>query len=102
VPRGTIVTGLVTAGPVSPVDRPGQANTAQVTKGQVIARAHDGSAARRADIGADGTYRLELPPGRYTLTAEGTGAMRCNPEDTQVPAGGGPVHVDITCDTGIR
>ena len=102
MPGRTTVAGVVSAGPTSPVERPGQPNTAPVATGQVVARAADGAVAARTSIATGGSYRLELPPGRYTLIAEGTGSMRCTPVDADVSASDRPIKIDLTCDTGIR
>lgn len=53
----------------------------------------------RTTTETDGTYRVEVPPGNYVVTADA--GMSCELMDARVDAG---VYstVKIPCDTGIR
>jgi hypothetical protein len=65
------------------------------------ARRNDGTT-RTVLIHADGTYRLRLPPGIYTLSVQtGTVLPRCPPATVSVPAET-TIRADVSCDTGIR
>lgn len=55
-----------------------------------------------ARSGADGSYRLELPEGTYTLDAVSRDALiRCAARTVTVTAARTTAG-DITCDTGLR
>ena len=97
-----VLTGGVTAGPTCPVERVGHpcpptpvvAVEVQATAaGRIVASTHSG---------ADGTYKLELPGGTYSIDAVTENMLpRCVPRTVTVTA----AHAtsgDITCDTGIR
>jgi hypothetical protein len=52
--------------------------------------------------GPDGSYRLDVPAGSYTITAIAASAFpRCSPQFVHIAAGR-TVVVAISCDTGIR
>ena len=53
-------------------------------------------------ISEDGTYRVSVPAGTYTVNVK-TGSLlpRCPPVEVAVSAGA-IVHANILCDTGIR
>jgi hypothetical protein len=95
------VAGRVTAGPTCPVERVGHpcpphlvlAKVEVRTGRAVVASTHSGS---------DGTYRLEVAAGTYTLVVVPNGVFpRCAPRTVSVAAGG-TVRANIICDTGIR
>jgi hypothetical protein len=101
-PGSGVVTGLVTLGPTRSVQRVGDPDPYEpVGQGTVVATSADGQEVGRAPIGADGRYRLEVGPGDLTVTATGTGAMRCDPVTVTVGAQGS-VTADVRCDTGRR
>ena len=96
-----IVTGRVTAVPTCPVEqvghpcppRPVVAEVQATAAGRIVGSAHSG---------ADGTYRLELRVGGYTLVAVTQNALpHCPPRAVTVTAAH-TTRDDITCDTGIR
>ncbi len=100
-PAGSGVFGFVTAGPTCPVERSGQPCPPRPVGGRVEAEA-GGAVAGSADIGADGSYRLSLQPGAYTLVVQtGSTLPACPRTQVTVPAGQS-VRADISCDTGIR
>jgi VCBS repeat-containing protein len=101
-PGSGVVTGLVTLGPTRSVQRIGDPDPYEpVGQGTVVATSADGQEVGRAPIGADGRYRFELGPGEVTVTATGTGAMRCDPVTVTVAARVS-VTADVRCDTGRR
>ncbi len=102
-----VLEGYVTIGPLSPVETPGE--KPPVPPDVYAARKimiYDEQAMRlvaEADIGEDGTYRIELPPGRYTVDINRIGID----SSSEVPAkvdivSGETVRLDIDIDTGIR
>ena len=58
--------------------------------------------ARRTRTAVDGTYRLRLTPGRYTVAAPGTGRVRVLDPTTVVVPRVGYRRVTFTLDIGIR
>jgi hypothetical protein len=105
--RGDLV-GHLLLGPTCPVERADDpcdpvARPAPVTL--IALDASGGEAARTVTL-ADGSFALDLPAGRYTLHAQGAGAMP-SIADTRVivPAAATrarPQRVIVTGDTGIR
>ncbi len=96
-----VVTGRVTAGPTCPVEqvghpcapRPVVAEVQATAVGRIVASTHSA---------ADGTYRLELSVGTYTVVAVTQNMLpRCVPRTVTVTAAR-TTRDDITCDTGIR
>jgi hypothetical protein len=64
----------------------------------------DGSVAATGSSGADGTFRIAAPPGKYQLVADygsGGGPGGCAPVDAVIEDGRYS-HTDVACDTGIR
>ncbi|HZQ84438.1 MAG TPA: hypothetical protein VFA83_06360 [Acidimicrobiales bacterium] len=98
------VRGMVTAGPVCPVERiPPDPSCADrpITARLTLSRGGGGAGGAHGSSGADGTFEIRAAPGHYTLSATTQQAMRCTPQDVVVSAGAfTDVHVD--CDTGIR
>lgn len=95
------VTGRVLAGPTCPVERVGHPCPPSPVVAEVQARAGEHVvASTRSD--ADGTYRLELPVGTYTVVAVTQNLFpRCTPRSVTVTSVR-TTSADITCDTGIR
>jgi hypothetical protein len=100
-PATGVVIGRVTAGPTCPVERVGHACPPRPVVAEVQASAA-GRIVASTHSGADGSYRLELPGGTYTVVAVTQNALpRCVPGTVTVKT----AHTtsgDITCDTGIR
>lgn len=92
------VTGSVRLGPFCPVEREGQpCPTPPQAFDDVRVAASSGADQVRARVSPDGTFRLPLPSGRWSLTSDA--GMGCASVLVVVPAPG-PVVID--CDTGIR
>ena len=100
------VAGMVLAGPVCPVvksppdpacaDRP-------VVGAVVVALDASGREVARASSGADGRYRISLPPGTYTLVPQPVvGLMGTASTLTVEVRSGGTTVADLAYDTGIR
>ena len=102
------VSGIATAGPVCPVERPGDPGCAPrpVAHALLIVTGTDGSEVARVVTGPDGRFTLALPPGEYIVAARPIAGLigTAPPVRFVVRAAGGPapapIHVDY--DTGIR
>lgn len=101
------VAGRVHLGPQCPVENEGlpcqdkPAAGAKVTVAAQVPGNPDagGEVVARTTTGADGNYRVAVPPGMYVVTAQA--GMSCDLIDTRVTPGAYS-RVDIPCDTGIR
>jgi hypothetical protein len=95
------VAGRVMAGPTCPVERVGHPCPPRPVVAEVQARAA-GRVVASTRSGADGSYRLELPVGNYTVGVVGKNLFpRCTARAATVTS----THTtagDITCDTGLR
>ncbi|MEP7224818.1 MAG: hypothetical protein ABI783_07665, partial [Actinomycetota bacterium] len=93
--------GRVTVSPSRPVCIEGQP-CSKPAPGVLIAFKRDGRIAARVTTRADATYRVILPPGRYTVAApqyrRGSGVT---PHTVRVLKGR-MAHVDLEIDTGIQ
>ena len=95
------VQGTVTAGPTCPVEQAGHPCPPRPVSGAISARRADGTTLT-ATVSKDGTYRLTVPAGTYTLNIQTRSLLpRCPPAKVAVSAGT-IVHANISCDTGIR
>lgn len=102
VPTDSGVRGMVTIGPTSPVQRPGEPSEAPYAA-ELVVKGTDSREVARTRSGADGTYSVNLVPGSYTI--EGVGG------DTP-PSPPAPVAfevaahrfttVNLSFDSGIR
>lgn len=99
-PRGT-VTGVVTLGPVCPVERVPPDPTCAPRPLAADIDVTGATAAPPVRSAADGRFRIELPPGTYVVQARSPASRGCKPETVMVAAGL-EVKVDLSCDTGIR
>jgi hypothetical protein len=95
------IEGRVTTGPTCPVQREDSPCPPGTWTGTVRATSSDG-AAHDSPTGSDGTYRLTLEPGTYTVTAvvEGAGPPIAKP--VTVTVGSTMQRLDLQVDTGIR
>jgi len=93
--------GRVTSGPMCPVEIQGSPCPPAVWTGTVRATASDGST-HDTTTGADGSYRLALQPGTYTVTpvVPGGGPPTAKPVTIQV--GDSMQTLDLVVDSGIR
>jgi hypothetical protein len=98
----TGVVGTVTAGPTCPVQRPGQACPPAPVAGAVEGLDSGGQVVGRADTDTQGAFTLPLPPGDYTLHVVHDGLYPRCPDTPVTVTVGGPTHIDIACDSGIR
>ena len=100
-PATGVVTGRVTAGPTCPVERVGHACLPMPVVADVQARAA-GRVVASGRSHADGTYRLDLPGGTYTVVAVTPNLLPRCPAHTVTVTAARTISGDIACDTGIR
>jgi hypothetical protein len=95
------VQGRVTIGPTCPVERVGSPCPPGVWTGTVRATSSDGAVHETATA-SDGSYRLALAPGSYTVTpvVEGSGPPTAKP--ATVTVGATMQQLDLELDSGIR
>jgi hypothetical protein len=95
------IEGRVTIGPTCPVERAGSPCPPGIWSGTVRATSSDGSVHETATA-SDGSYRLALAPGTYTVTpvVEGGGPPTAKP--ATVTVGGTMQQLDLQLDSGIR
>jgi hypothetical protein len=98
--RETLRTGLfgtVREGPTSPVCIAGEPCTRPAV-GAVLTFSRGGTVAGRVTVKADGSYRIRLAAGWYTVRAS---RRRLEPATVHVRATR-PARIDFSLDTGIR
>jgi hypothetical protein len=95
------IEGRVTTGPTCPVQREGSPCPPGTWTGTVRATSSDG-ATHESTTGSDGSYRLALEPGTYTVTAVVEGAGPPFAEPVTVTVGSTMQRLDLQVDTGIR
>ena len=104
---GSGVAGVVHLGPQCPVvtqnqpcdDKPAAGVTVTVSESLPGEAYVAGPAVASGTTGADGRFRIEVPPGEYVVTAEA--GMFCELMDARVTEATF-TPVDVPCDTGIR
>lgn len=98
---GSGLRGLVTLSPTRPICLE-EAPCSKPAAGTVLVFRRDGRAVARVTTRSDGTYRVILRPGRYTVVAPryriGSGVW---PRTVRVPKGR-VAHVDLEIDSGIQ
>jgi hypothetical protein len=101
---GSRIEGTALAGPVCPVERPGDPACAPrpIAGALVIVRGVDGAEVARATTDADGRYQVAVAPGRYTVEGAPVEGLMGNPTPIDVDVGGDVSTIDIQYDTGIR
>jgi hypothetical protein len=92
--------GTVTKGPLQPVCRQGVPCDGPAA-GLTLVFRRNGAVAARATTGKDGTYRVSLAPGRYSVGAVPPALQPPEPQAASVPRRGFR-RVDLFVDTGIR
>ena len=107
LPDATGVRGTVSAGPTCPVERdPPDPNCAErpVAGAVLVFTDAAGTEVGRVTSAPDGTFRIELAPGTYRVTAQPVGGLMGTPEpmDAEVVAGQPMTELQVSYDTGIR
>jgi len=96
------IEGRAIAGPTCPVQRVGSPCPERPVGDAVVFVERDGHQVARFTTDADGTFRVTLDPGTYTLVpASGRPFPIGRPVAVTVSAGS-YAHVDLRYDTGIR
>jgi hypothetical protein len=99
------VAGHVAAGPVCPVERPGDSACAPrpVAGAILVVQGGDGHEVTRVTTDTGGLFRISLAPGDYTLVPQPVqglmGTARPMPFSVQA---GEPTALEVSYDTGIR
>jgi len=99
------IRGKATAGPVCPVERVPPDAACQprpVIGAVVVVEDASGREVGRATTGSDGTYRVAVPPGTYTVRPEKTVGIMRAPAPQPVTVTKGLTVLDLAYDTGIR
>jgi len=93
----------VVKGPIHPVEREGEENTAPVADAQIAVQRIDGDLFERATTDLTGHARVEVPEGAYRVAVEECpGAMGLPPEQEVKVRDGFFTELRFACDTGIR
>ncbi|MDP2655132.1 MAG: hypothetical protein Q8P17_01040 [bacterium] len=105
LPYESGVKGTVSLGPTCPVMRdppdPQCADKPYATT-ILVYRVGSNTVIVTGKSNANGTFKISLPPGTYTLVASGGAVLpRCSPAEAVVGQDG-YVTTNISCDTGIR
>jgi hypothetical protein len=95
------IEGQVTVGPTCPVEQAGSPCPPGTWTGTVRATSSDGSVHDTA-TGADGSYRLALAPGTYTVAPVVEGAVPPTARPATVTVGTTMQQLDLELDSGIR
>ncbi len=101
----TGIAGTVRAGPVCPVERPGDPQCAPriVSAAQIVAIDASGASVGQATTSPLGVYQILIRPGSYTIEARPVAGLIGQPGPTAVTVVAGRlVTVDLEYDTGIR
>lgn len=102
-----ILQGLVTIGPIEPVERPGVTPTIppEVYEARKVLVYNEAGSRliKTVDLGPDGRYRVELAPGTYTVDINHLGVDYSDDVPLKIEIKSAEtVRVDIDIDTGIR
>lgn len=96
------VSGRVVAAPSCAVAREGSACPPKPVAGAAVEAVTNGETATSTTSASDGSFTLQLPAGRYSLTATSTTGFRATAtSEIDVPATG-MGGVTLTLDSGIR
>jgi carboxypeptidase family protein len=100
-PATSAVTGMVAAGPVSPVARPGQPATHPV-RGAIVEALRGGHVVAVTHTDNAGRYELSLPPGTYVILVKDERYFSMRKSENVALSAGDTTRVVFVLDTGIR
>jgi hypothetical protein len=108
-PIGNVI-GVATAGPVCPVEQPGDSacNPRPVSNAVIVVTRRDGTEVARTTTAADGRFSLDLSAGDYILVPQPVngimGAAQSVPftVGSADQPGASPMALHVEYDTGIR
>jgi hypothetical protein len=96
------IEGQTLIGPTCPVERPDSSCADKPYHATIVVLNQNGTEVKRFDTNADGLFRVELPPGTYTLAPQSPGRLpRAEMQTVQVTSGQF-TSITITYDSGIR
>lgn len=101
----TGIGGTATAGPVCPVEKPGDPNcdARPVAGATIVMRDASGAEVARVQTGADGTFFADVAPGGYVVEAQPVEGLMGIPSPQGVTVNDGIASsVQLGYDTGIR
>jgi hypothetical protein len=103
-PSGTgVLWGIVTRGPVVPVQRPGVLSSVPAAGVAIIISRPDGGTAGTAVTDDKGNYRISLPAGTFSVNVhKGPLGRATDLPATVTVTERGETRLDIRLDTGIR
>ena len=99
------IAGLATAGPVCPVERPGDpaCDPRPVANAEIVVQDLAGGEVARTRTNADGTFSLPVPAGDYLVVGLAVEGLMGAPGPQPVTVTDGKVtSVELAYDTGIR
>jgi hypothetical protein len=103
-PANSGLEGLVTIGPMCPVERIDTPCPDQPYAATIVVQNADGGEVARTQSGEDGHYRVDVAPGTYTLVPRSpNGVSPPSAQEQQVEVRSGAyTHIDVQFDSGIR
>ena len=103
-PPSSGIDGLVTIGPVCPVERIDTPCPDKPHQATIVVQDEGGREVARVQSGEDGRFRLALAPGTYTLAPQSSnpGGLPYAPEQQVDVRAGEYTQVSIQFDSGIR
>jgi carboxypeptidase family protein len=97
------IEGKVLLGPMCPVQQVNSPCPDKPIEADITVTTSDGKTVATGRSDADGTYRISLPPGSYTVVAKRAGGEFGSGKPVSVDVSGGTfVHVNLVVDSGIR
>jgi Carboxypeptidase regulatory-like domain len=100
-PPASLVTGMVAAGPVAPVARPGMPATRAVP-GATVEALRENQVMATAYTDKTGRFELTLQPGTYLIRAQSDKYLSRQTSKTVTLSGGKHLTINLVLDTGIR
>jgi carboxypeptidase family protein len=97
----SLVTGMVAAGPISPLAQPGVPATRAVA-GATVEALRGNHVMATTQTGKTGRYELRLQPGRYLIRAQSDKYLSREKSKTVTVPRGQKLTVNLVLDTGIR